>query len=220
MDSSEAGTPVGKAVLRFFEKHGVVVKPLASDYAFLSRDGVEVCVERSTVSDFYGKIVSGRLFEQLHSELEKCSELYYVVTNYAELGKIARFQGGKAVAVIEGAVTSVSRNTVFVPLWREHSFPHWLERLYEKEALGKGSVSVGRGIRKREKPPCELAVELLATLPGIGGKTAREMLNGHSLQEVLFRMLTEGKAYLAQHVSLKNAELIARILGEKCVFNE
>ncbi|MEM4530607.1 MAG: hypothetical protein QXY39_01930 [Thermofilaceae archaeon] len=220
VDSSEASTSVGRRVLERLRLRGVavVVKPVVGDYVFESQDGTVVCVERTSPSDFWGKLTSGRLFEQLQSELESCGELYYVIAGYRDMAKLVRFHGYEVLAQFEGALTVVSRMANLVVLWTDERFPSWLALLYEKLSSGKVSRAPSRVSRKRTKHPCELAVEMLTAIPGIGSGTAEQILMDYdSLEKALRAMLENPQSFLARYVRRDAlSQAVAVIKNEGC----
>lgn len=215
IDSSEAITNIGKNVIDFFNNLNinVTIRPLISDYFFETNDGLKICIERTNPNDFWNKIVTGRLFEQFEMEIRECDELYYVISGYNELGKMLRFTGEKILASFEGALTSISRHANLIVLWRDDRFPHWLKILYEKYMVKDDTSPLGRKIRKRDKHPCESAIDILMGFPNVGIKTAMEILNDYdSLGKVFKEMLENPEVFWAKYVSRRSFEKTVSII--------
>jgi len=221
IDSSEAGTDTGGRVKEYFERHGysVMVKPAQADYVWASRDGETVCVERTTPSDFWGKVTSGRLFEQLESELESCDRLYYVIADYSEYGYLLRRTVRDIDASFTGALTHVARVAHLIPIWHGERFPHWLLLTFEKEVGLREPSRVGRATRKRERTAREIAVDMLMALPYIGRARAEDMVaETGSIRELLLKLANQTLLFLSRHLPLRQARELDSIIGRS--YNE
>lgn len=221
IDSSEAGTEVGRRVREYFERqgHSIMIKPAQADYVWASKEGETVCVERSTPSDFWNKVVSGRLFEQLEAELESCDRLYYVIANYKEYEYLLRRAVRDIDPSLTGALTHVARVAHLVPIWSWERFPHWLLLTFEKEVGLREPSRVARAPRKRERTPREVAIDMLTALPFIGRARAEEMVEEtRSIRELLLRLATQTLPFLSRHLPLRQAKeleaLITRAYNE------
>ena len=224
IDSSEAGTDTGGRVKEYFEKHGhsIMIKLAQADYVWANKDGKTVCVERTTPGDLWGKITSGRLFEQLESELESCDVLYYVIANYKEYGYLLKMASRDIDSSFTGAVTSISRVAHLVPIWHSYKFPHWLLLTFEKEVGLREPGKVGRTPRKKERSPRSVAIDMLVALPHVGVARAEDMVQETcSIRELLLRIATQPLQFLSRHLPLKHAkELDAIINYDYCKFKE
>lgn len=218
VDSNEASTKTGSRVVKHFSEDGipVAVESLPADYVFHDREGNTVCVERSTLSDFWGKLTGGRLFEQLFSELESCGRLYYAVTDFAEMYWFERSRGRSAVAQIEGALTAVSSaGAALAVIWRDDTFHAWLRRLFEREAGEARAVAYGRRVRKWGRSAWQVGIDVLTALPHIGGSTAERLLSECSnLADCFRRLATDARGFLARYLPLKRADSLAELLLE------
>jgi len=224
IDSSEAGTETGERVKKYFEKHGhsVMVKTAQADYIWAGKKGETVCVERATPDDFWNKVTTGRLFEQLESELEACDRLYYVIADYSGYSHLLRRAVRDIDSSFTGALTSVARVAHLVPVWHGERFPHWLLLTFEKEAGLREPGRVGRTPRKRGRTAWDVAVDILATLPYIGRTRAEEIASeASSIRELLLKLADQPLQFLARFLSLKQAgELEALINQDYRFFKE
>jgi len=224
IDSSEAGTETGRKVKEYFEKHGhtIMVKPAQADYVWSDKDGNTVCVERSTPSDFWSKITSGRWIGQLDSELVSCDTLYYVISGYREYGYLLKSSSRDIDSSFTGALTVVARFARLVPIWHEHKFPHWLLLTFEKEVGLREPGRVGRAPRKHGRTAWDVAVDILTTLPYIGRTRAEEIASeASSIRELLLKLANQPLQFLARFLSLKQArELEALISQDYYLFKE
>jgi ERCC4-type nuclease len=221
IDSSEAGTDTGGEVREYFERHGysVMVKPAQADYVWASRDGETVCVERTTPGDFWNKVTTGRLFEQLDDELEACDRLYYVVIDYSEYPYLLRRTVRDIDASFTGALTHVARVAHLIPIWHGERFPHWLLLTFEKEVGLREPSRVGRASRKRERTARDIAVDMLVALPYIGRARAEDMVaETGSIRELLLKLANQTLQFLSRHLPLRQARELESIIGRS--YNE
>jgi ERCC4-type nuclease len=224
IDSSEAGTETGERVKEYFERHGhtIVVKPAQADYVWSDKDGNTVCVERSTPSDFWGKVTSGRWIEQLDSELVSCDTLYYVISGYRDYGYLLKSSSRDIDSSFTGALTAVARVARLVPVWHEHKFPHWLLLTFEKEVGLREPSKISRMPRKRGRGAREVAIDMLTALPYVGASRAEDMADDVcSIRELLSKLSTQPLQFLARFLSLKQAkELEGLISQDYCSFKD
>lgn len=215
IDSSEAGTRIGEKVKRYFEEHGysVMVKPAQADYVWADKEGETVCVERTTPSDFWNKVTTGRLFEQLEDELEACDRLYYVIVDYSEYPYLLRRTAKDIDSSFTGALTSVARVAHLVPVWYRERFPHWLLLTFEKEVGLREPGKVGRTPRKREKTPRDIAVDMLTALPYVGRARAEDMVGeASSIRELLLKLANQPLQFLSRHLPLRQARELEAVI--------
>jgi ERCC4-type nuclease len=217
IDSSEAATATGERVREYFEMHGhsVMVKPAQADYVWSDAEGRTVCVERTTPSDFWGKVTSGRLFEQLEDELLSCDRLYYVVADYSEYGYLLRRASRDIDPSFTGALTHVARVAHLVPIWSGSRFPHWLLLTFEREVGLREPSRVGRASRKRGRTAWEVAVDMLTALPYIGRARAEEIASeAGSIRELLLKLATQTLQLLARHLPLRQVRELDELMGQ------
>jgi ERCC4-type nuclease len=224
IDSSEAGIETGEKVKKYFEKHeySVMVKTAQADYVWAGKEGETVCVERTTPGDFWNKVTTGRLFEQLESELEACDRLYYVIADYSDYSHLLRRTMRDIDSSFTGALTSVAKVAHLVPVWYGERFPHWLLLTFEKEAGLREPGKVGRTPRKRDRTAWDVAVDMLVALPYVGRTRAEEIANEvGSIRELLLKLANQPLQFLARFLSLKQArELEALINQDYFAFKE
>jgi ERCC4-type nuclease len=216
VDSNEAGTKVGLEVIEYFQRHGhsVLVKPAQADYVWANKEGETVCVERTTPSDFWGKVTSGRWVEQLDAEAESCGVLYYVVAGYRDYGRLLKMAARDIDSSFTGALTHVARVARLIPIWHEHKFPHWLLLTFEREVGLREPSKVGRVPRKRDRTPREIAVDMLATLPNVGVARAEEIASEVcSIRELFSKLSSNALAILSKHLPLKQARQLESIIN-------
>jgi ERCC4-type nuclease len=202
-------------VREYFERHGysVMVKPAQADYVWASKDGETVCVERSTPGDFWNKVTTGRLFEQLEDEVESCDRLYYVIVDYSEYGYLLRRAVRDIDSSFTGALTHVARVAHLIPIWHEHRFPHWLLLIFEKEVGLREPSRVGRAPRKRERTARDIAVDMLVALPYVGRARAEAMVEETgSIRELLLKLANQTLQFLARHLPLKQARELEAVI--------
>lgn len=215
IDSSELSTKLGASVKEYFEKHGhtVMVKPAQADYVFSDQEGKTVCVERTNPSDFYSKLTSGRLWEQLDHELLECDKLYYVVAGYRDYGYMLKMASKDIDSSLTGALTSIAKAAILVPIWFDYKFPHWLLVTFEKEVGEREPSRVGRTPRKAGRTPFQIAVDLLTTLPHVGVKKAEDIAREFKTIKQLLKALCENPLpVLSKHLPLKHAKEIEELL--------
>jgi Fanconi anemia group M protein len=129
-----------------------------------------MCVERKTITDFESSIIDSRIFDQA----ERLSKSFT-----------------KPILILEGDMneTNLGRNVILgtiLSLYREYNLlvinsispeetSYLLSRFAEKEQIYEKREPKLIGIRKN-RSELELQIMLLCSLPGIGTKTARNML--------------------------------------------
>lgn len=167
----------GKAVLRLFEL-GAVLKPLrlqSGDFLCSSR----VCVERKSANDFESSIVDGRLFAQAGEFSKQYASpiLAIVGTDFPRIHANA----------VRGAVLSLCTDFRIPVLFvdDENGLADLLYALAQREQLrNKGPQQLR--FQKPSLSPEQSMQFIIESLPGIGPKTALELLRDFGTVENVF----------------------------------
>jgi DNA excision repair protein ERCC-4 len=133
----------------------------------------DITVERKTTNDFIVSIIDGRLFNQAHILVKYAKRPIMIVEGrHFNLGKF-----GISAEPVNGALITLAQ-TFYIPVLRtidEKDTAWHLNQLYlQRKRVGeqKGSLFGYKG-KKIETQK----VHLLRTLPGIGNKTAKDLLD-------------------------------------------
>ena len=152
----------------------------AGDYWIPTEDGV-IVIERSSYTDFIGKIMSGRLWDQMKKCMEKSTDVYFLLENpYA-----ARFSKFSFKATI-GAKTSLSRHVkIFETRNATESFL-FIKYLYERLHLNKKISYKETRIKPRNMSNIEQAKYMLMGLNGVGESTVNKLFDAYDdLDDIL-----------------------------------
>ncbi|MBI4176147.1 MAG: hypothetical protein HY518_03005 [Candidatus Aenigmarchaeota archaeon] len=197
-------------VTRFLRELGadVVEKQLATgDYICSDR----VCVERKTIDDFINSLIDQRVFRQVHGLSEAYERPVLIMEGNPELLYVERNVHANA---IRGALASLTIDYQLPTLWTRNSKEtaaqiYWIayrEQVKEKRELQLQIRSV-----KKSMPTHRQQEALVAGLPGISGKRARQLLEHYRTPERFFRA-TEGSLKRLDGFGDKRAKAIKEIL--------
>lgn len=168
----------------------------AGDYLIPKEEGF-ILIERSTYSDFIGKIISGRLWEQMNKCLEISDDVYFLLEN-PYMQRFSKFSYKATV----GAKTSLSRHVkIFETRNASESFI-FITKLYEKYNSDKQIDYKETRVKPKTMTDREMARYCLMGIRGIGQMIADKLLEGHTLAEVA--MMEE------QHIKELTTEKIAK----------
>ena len=160
----------------------------AGDYWIPKEDGSMMITERSTYSDFVGKIKSGRLYKQVEKCLEYSDDVYFVIEG--RWSKFAKFPVKSAV----GMVASISRKVDVMWLDGPNSTIHFLKYMHDKLAGTKKDIVIGRHVPKALST-ADTAKYMLQAVPNVGPKTAEKLLNNRTIADLCVKSLPEMMKY-------------------------
>jgi ERCC4-type nuclease len=192
-------------ILNYLGENGVPVKPMPSlsfDY-LLAYEDKRVGVERKESSDFVQSIIDGRLWEQLYVMSTLCPLSYLVIIGNVSLALIERgfprsaYLGALASVTLKKSPEGFMGHVSVIVLDTSYDFKEFLRLLCRKLTEEDVRLPV-RPARKADLRA--LQVQTLSTLPGVGEKRARVLL------EVF------GNIY---NVVNADPRALARVLGEK-----
>ena len=150
----------------------------AGDYWIPKEEGF-IIIERSTYSDFIGKIISGRLWKQVEKCLSKSDDVYFLLEN-PYMQRFSKFSYKATV----GAKTSLSRRVkIFETRNASESFV-FIVKLYEKYNTDKKVDYKETRVKIKGMTDREMARYCLMGVRGIGQQIADRLLKGHTLAEV------------------------------------
>ena len=178
VDSREKGN-LPKNIIKDFNADLMALG--AGDYWIPKEDGY-IIIERSSYSDFVGKIISGRLWEQLEKCLSKSDDVYFVLENPYLLNR-----SKMSYKAVIGAMASLSRKGVKLFTTRNSNETYaFIKYLYEKYNTEKKVDQSETRVKPKKMTPREQALYMLMGCNGIGEKTAKSLLNGKSLSEFIY----------------------------------
>jgi ERCC4-type nuclease len=162
-------------ILDYLRENSVPVKPMPSlsfDY-LLAYEDKRVGVERKESPDFVQSIIDGRLWEQLYVMSTLCPISYLVVIGNVSLALIERGFPRSAYLGALASATLKKSPEGFMVLDTSYDFKEFLRLLCRKLTEEDVRLPV-KPIRKADLK--ELQVKTLATLPAVGEKYARDLL--------------------------------------------
>ena len=192
-------------ILDYLRENSVPVKPMPSlsfDY-LLAYEDKRVGVERKESPDFVQSIIDGRLWEQLYVMSTLCPLSYLVIIGNISMALIERgfprsaYLGALASATLKKSPEGFMGHVSVIVLDTSYDFKEFLRLLCRKLTEEDVRLPV-KPTRKADLRA--LQVQTLATLPGVGEKYARRLLE------------TFGSIYNVVNADVKS---LARVLGEK-----
>ena len=172
----------------------------AGDYWIPKEQGF-ILIERSTYADFIGKIVSGRLWEQMRKCTEASDDVYFVLEN----PYMQKFSKVSYKAIV-GAKTALSRHVKIFETRNASETLVFIKKLYDKYNNNDNSDFREVRVKPKSMTDKEQARFCLMGIRGIGQSIAEKLLESHSLAEVV--LMTEDQ--LEQFVGNK---LLKRLIG-------
>ena len=148
-------------------------------------------IERKSVRDFISSLYSGRLFDQAHRMGEAYQTAFLIVEGelWAELGKVRnpRSLWGALIS----AVLDFDLNTFFAPDHQQTAqFLYTLGKGGRRQSDSGGPPLIVRKPRTADQSRIQLSV--LASLPGVGPRMAKQLLDHFgSLRKVFAASTTE-----------------------------
>ncbi|MEM0201279.1 MAG: ERCC4 domain-containing protein [Candidatus Micrarchaeaceae archaeon] len=130
-----------------------------------------MCVERKTVNDFENSIIDSRIFDQAERLSKSFSKPILILEGNIDDAKLGR-------NVILGTILSLYReyNILIINSYSPEETSYLLSRFVEKEQNEQKREPKLSGIKKN-RSELELQIMILSSIPGIGTKTARNMLS-------------------------------------------
>ena len=175
IDTREKGT-LHKKLAELFPHEYLALG--AGDYWIPKKEGF-IVIERSTYQDFIGKIMSGRLWEQMKKCTEKSDDVYFLLENpYGQ--KFTKFSYKATI----GAKTSLSRHVkIFETRNVTESFL-FIKYLYEKYNMDRKFDFKETRYKPKGMTDKENARYCLMGIQGIGQQTADKLLENLTLAEL------------------------------------
>ena len=177
----------------------------AGDYIIPKKGGL-VVIERSTYTDFAGKIMSGRLWQQL----EKCTaitdDVYFILENPFSL-KYTKMNLGS----IYGAMLSLSRKCKIITTRSASETKIVILGLHTRFTTDKKVEASELRVKLKSKNTNELAKYCLMGITGVGSSRADKLLENRSIAEL--SQMSESE--LSTIVSSKLAKNIYSVLNVK-----
>ena len=160
----------------------------AGDFWIPKEDGF-IILERSSYADFVGKIMSGRVWEQLEKCKSKSDDFYFILENPTLL----KYTKMNYKAVIS-CIVSLTRQGAKVVTTRNASETHQvIKYLYEKYNTDKKVTHSETRVKPKSMTSKEQAVYALMGISKIGKKTAESILENRSLFELAEYLQTHDK---------------------------
>lgn len=155
------------------------IKPLsAGDYWIQKEDGI-VVVERSTYNDFCGKIVSGRLWEQVRKCKDISNDVYFILENPYTL----KFSNVSVQAIYAAIVGLCNQVNVITTRSMSETF-RVIEILHKKYNDPKKKAWVEYRAKPKVKDTHSIAKWCLEGVPSIGSVASDKLLQGRSIAEL------------------------------------
>lgn len=201
MDDRESADMIEK-----LKRYDVAIKQIRieiGDFVLSNRVGIE----RKKAADFARSIIDGRLFEQARKLSENFKSPILLVEGEID-------STGFNMNALSGAIISliVDFGIPIIFTKTEAESASWLVKIAEREQRErKNPVSIKSG--KKPKGLIELQEYIVASLPGVGAKTAKKMLRHFNSVEKIFNA-SEGELAKAG-LGAKKARKIRKLLTGK-----
>lgn len=141
-----------------------------------------VVIERSTITDFLGKVRSGRLWEQLDKLKATSDNVHFLLEEPYKL-KYTKWNTFAAVslmaAVGEQCKLFISQNVTW-----SSSYIMALHRKYASDREVDKNEYNKRFKPRKDMTPIETAIWMLESVEGIGSATANKILSNYSIGEL------------------------------------
>ena len=171
----------------------------AGDY-WIATESDPIVIERSTYSDFVGKIMSGRLWEQLEKCKSVSSRIYFIF----EGGSL--YQCNMNVKSIIGAMLSITAKGAFVIQTKGMAETiHAITYLHEKFGGGKVPTHYHSRIKPKHANEKEQTLMALQGYAKIGSKTAGDLLDKFGS---LVKVLEASEEELAEVLGPSKAKIV------------
>lgn len=154
-------------------------KALGGGDYLITTDQANIVIERSTYSDFIGKIMSGRLWEQVDKCLQLSDDVYFVLENPYMLNRTHM-----SLASVYGAIASLSRGVKVITTRNSTETYYFIKSLYNKYHKQKEVSDHEIRVKPKDMTPLEQARFALMGLKGIGAVSADKLLAMNSLREL------------------------------------
>lgn len=176
IDSREKGNLPKKCAKEF---DNVIDALGAGDY-WIPKDEGFIIIERSTYTDFAGKIMSGRLWEQMNKCLTKSDDVYFILENPFTL-KYTKIN----LKALYSAIASLSRRVKIITTRNSTETFYVIEKLYDKYNNPNKKEFIDTRVKLKDKDPKKQAEYSLMGITGIGGTTASKLLKDRTLRELV-----------------------------------
>lgn len=178
----------------------------AGDYWIPKQEGF-IIIERSTYSDFIGKIMSGRLWEQVEKCLSKSDDVYFLLEN-PYMQRFSKFSYKATV----GAKTSLSRRVKIFETRNASETFIFIKKLYDKYNTDRNVDYKETRVKPKKMTYLEQARFMLMGLNGVGESTVNKLFNNY---DDLYEILRTKENELADVVGEKLANQIRNVLHAK-----
>jgi len=170
-------------VTKMLDKLGIKYKReslLTGDYQMTDKDGTKVTMERKTVPDLVGSLMSGRLEEQMRRLANEACPMLLITGSFSEYKKFARFSKF-TVGQLHGAIAScIVKYGLRCVIWVESASDHPHStglgigcKILAKVSEGKLDQIPARKIKRRGNTD---QIEVIHILFGIPVNVADEMM--------------------------------------------
>lgn len=155
----------------------------AGDFFIVANKPEDNCViERSTITDFLGKVRSGRLWEQLDKLKATSNNIHFLLEEPYKL-KYTKWNTFAAVSLMasvgEQCKLFISQNVTW-----SSSYIMALHRKYASDREINRNEYNKRFRPRKDMTPTETAVWMLESVEGIGEATATKILSNYSISEL------------------------------------
>jgi len=172
----------------------------AGDFWIPKNDNI-IVIERSTYTDFAGKIISGRLWEQVDKCLQVSDDVYFLLVN----PYLMRYTKMDYRALI-AAQTALSRKVKVFTVRNDTESFIFLKKLYDKYNSDRKIEPSEIRAKPKEMTEREQAKYCLMGISGVGSTYADKLLEGRSLIDIV--TMEEDKL-----IDLTNEKLGNRLYG-------
>jgi len=170
-------------VTKMLDKLGIKydrAKLLTGDYQMEDADGVKVTMERKTVPDLIGSLMSGRLEEQMRRLANEPCPILLITGSFSEYKKFAKFSKF-TVDQLQGAVASCIvkyglRCVIWIQSSSDHPHSYGLGigcKILQKVSEGKIDQIPPRRLKRRGNPA---QIEVIHILFGVPVNVAESLL--------------------------------------------
>lgn len=202
IDSREKGNLPSKLK----EKVPYEIRALGAGDYWIPKEKGFIIIERSSYSDFIGKIISGRLWQQVEKCTSKSDDVYFLLEN-PYMQRFSKFSYKATV----GAKTSLSRKVKIFETRNATETFIFITKLYEKYNTDRKVDYKETRVKLKGMTDREMARYCLMGIRGIGQQIADKLLLGHTLAEVAMM----DKDHLTELTTKKIAEKIWKVFHTK-----
>lgn len=176
------------------------------DYLITTEQG-KLLFERSTYADFIGKIISGRLWEQVDKCLQITNDVYFVLEN-PYLLRYTKFN----VKALIGVMGALSRKVHVITTRSVTETQYLLMYFYNKYHVKREVQSYETRVKPRNMTDEEQALYCIMGINSVGEATAKKILVGRSIRDVANMEVPALCDFVSLDVARKiNSVLVAKV---------